>query len=440
MESTFSPLALLVLIAGGLMVLFGPRRHLMVTLLLVGVFISMHNRIILFSLDFMVHRLVVVLGWTRLLIRREYQGIGINKIDRVMVALTLWSVASYTLLWGTSSALIYRLGIAFDMIGLYFLFRAMIRSWEDWERVIKALGVVSIVLALFLFVEFITQKNLLAMLGLTARTEEVWVRSGRIRCQAAFGHPISAGIFGASLLPLWVACWWQRASLRRWAVVGVITSTVITGASASSSTLLAYLAAWFGLCFWPLRSNMRAIRWSVALILLGLHLVMKAPVWALLARANVFGGSTGYHRFRLVDHFLTTPGEWWLFGVKDTEEWGFGLWDVCNQFVLEGVRGGVLRLWLFILILVLCFRQVGIVMRTLGGDRRRTLMVWSLGVMLFVHCVSFWGYDYWDQIILLWYLLLSTIAGLHAIVALPEPRVPSQVDNPWASQPQAVPS
>ena len=39
-----------------------------------------------------------------------------------------------------------------------------------------------------------------------------------------------------------------------------------------------------GLSFWPLRKEMRIIRWGFVLTLVALHLYMKAPVWHLISR------------------------------------------------------------------------------------------------------------------------------------------------------------
>jgi hypothetical protein len=52
---------------------------------------------------------------------------------------------------------------------------------------------------------------------------------------------------------------------------------------------------------------------------------MKAPVWFLIARIDLAGGSSGYHRAMLIDTFLRHFGDWWLLGTKDAFSWG---WDM----------------------------------------------------------------------------------------------------------------
>ena len=406
MEWQFTPLASCLLVAGSLVLLFAPRRYALGALILVAVFVPMSNRVIVSSIDLMTHRLLVLVGLVRLCFRQEARGLSLHTIDKVLIALTLWSIFAYSTLWGTLSGFIYQVGRSFDMIGLYFLFRVFLRSPEDWVAAAKALGVGCVIFAGFMLVESATGKNLLAALG--AMSEEVGGRRGRLRCQASFGHAISAGVFGASLVPLWLAAWNQE-QLRKWAVLGLVTSTFMTVTSASSSSLLTYVAGLAAFFFWPARHHLRLIRWGVLFLLSGLHLVMQAPVWALLQRINVVGGSTGNYRYRLFDRFVHSFDQWWLLGLKSPEE-AFGMWDLCNQFVLEGVRGGLLRLALFVALLALCFREVGRVMANLE-DRRQAIWIWALGAMLFAHTAAFWGYDYWDQIRVLLYLLFAVIAS-----------------------------
>ena len=46
-----------------------------------------------------------------------------------------------------------------------------------------------------------------------------------------------------------------------------------------------------------------------------MHVLMKQPVWHLLSRVDVAGGSTGWHRYHLVDKFIENWREWWLLGA-----------------------------------------------------------------------------------------------------------------------------
>ena len=66
----------------------------------------------------------------------------------------------------------------------------------------------------------------------------------------------------------------------------------------------------------PFRKNTRAIRWGLVLLLISLHLAMKAPVWMLINHVDLVAGNSGYHRAMLIDACVNHFSEWWLIGVN----------------------------------------------------------------------------------------------------------------------------
>jgi hypothetical protein len=137
---------------------------------------------------------------------------------------------------------------------------------------------------------------------------------------------------------------------------------------------------------------------------------MAGPVWSLVAKIDLVGG-TGYHRYKLVDNAINHIGEWWLSGTLETAHWGRAMHDLTNQFVLEGVRGGLPTLALFVAIITIAFRQIGVLWRSAHG-RDHEVLAWALGVSLFVHVSNFLGVSYFGQNIMLWYLSLACIGSL----------------------------
>src|SRR5690606_21040287 len=104
-------------------------------------------------------------------------------------------------------ALINRLGASFDTVGMYFLFRMLVRSLEDLKQTVTWCAVAAVPVAVAFLIENRTGRNLFAFLG--GVPQLTIVRDGRLRCQGAFPHAILAGCFWASLVPLFVAMWWQ---------------------------------------------------------------------------------------------------------------------------------------------------------------------------------------------------------------------------------------
>ncbi|MBW7956462.1 MAG: hypothetical protein H3C68_01090 [Deltaproteobacteria bacterium] len=415
------PLALAFALASGFLMLILPRRAALVPLILAVVFIPIQQRIIIFTLDFFILRILVLFGWARVLLKSEY-NIKLNMIDKLMLLWAFSSITVYTILWHTSAAFVNRLGISFDIIGVYFLTRFLVRSIEDILWVIKTLAVAAIPVAAAMVYEMTTQRNLFSMFG--GVPEYTAMREGKLRCQGAFAHPITAGSFSASLLPLFYAA--RKLKYRSLLMyAGIAATTLITISTSSSGPALAYLAGILGIFMWHFRDRMRQLRWFLVISLITLHIVMKAPVWALILKVKLFGASTAYHRYHLIDQFVKRIGEWWLLGVKSTAGWGYYLFDVTNHFIRIAVDGGLITLALFIAILATCFQTVGKAVRSgqfaPGMDR----VVWALGTALFVHIVSFFGVSYFDQIKVILYMLLAMIAAVRGLTEKEVSREPA---------------
>jgi len=413
-QTIIHPLAFIITLFAGILICFLPRKYAFIPFISVGIFISLQQRILIGGADFTMLRLLILFGLARIFLRSEYQALNSNEIDRFMLWFVFFRTITYTLLWQTSGAFINRLGGAIDIIGLYFFMRVIIHDFEDIYRVLKTFLIICLLLAMAMLIEWKTGRNLFSIFG--GVSEITMVRDGRLRCQGAFQHPILAGSFGASLFPIFLSFWWHGERSKKIAIFGCLSTAIITITSSSSGPALAFLVGLFGLAMWPFRKKMRAIRWGILLTLGALHIVMNAPVWALIARVKVFGSSTGYHRYLLIDQFISRFKEWCLFGTKSTAHWGeFGkLWDITNNFIRIAVSGGLVTLVLFIIILGLCFRTIGRALRT-QKQRKTQIFLWSIGTSLLVHITSFMGVSYFDQIIVLWYSLIAIISVIYCL-------------------------
>jgi hypothetical protein len=145
--------------------------------------------------------------------------------------------------------------------------------------------------------------------------------------------------------------------------------------------------------------------------IVALDLVMKEPVWFIFARIDVFSGSTGWHRANLIDRVIANLSDWWLFGAKEIEKWGIFAGDTTNQFIAEGIRAGIFTMALFVWMLVIGFSYLGRTVRAAKPEPKRyQVLLWSIGVGLFAHVVSFMGVAYFDQNIVNVFLVLAMIA------------------------------
>jgi hypothetical protein len=392
-----------------LLMLVLPRRYALVPVIILTCYMTMGQRLMVAGANFTMIRILTLAGWIRIILRGEMRRLKLNAIDWAMMVWMLCNVVMHTLLWQTGQEFINRLGHAYDAIGLYFLFRFLIRDLNEVARTVRILAVLIAPLAGLMLVEKLTGKNAFGVFG--GVMEFSRLRDGALRCQGPFAHPILAGTFGATLVPLFIGMWYTRRN-RLLATAAIISCIVIVVTSASSGPALAAVAGVVASLSWYRRQWLRKLRWSAALGLVFLQMVMKAPVWFLMARVDIFGGSTGYHRAWLIDTAVKHFSEWWLFGIKNSGIWDPMLADVTNQYLVEGFDGGILTMLLFITVIVLCFRAVGIASRRSTGFEPRALRlcIWSLGASLFAHALGFLSISYFDQNEVNWYMLLAMIS------------------------------
>jgi hypothetical protein len=134
---------------------------------------------------------------------------------------------------------------------------------------------------------------------------------------------------------------------------------------------------------------------------------------ALIQNAGVIGGSSGYHRYILVDSFFRHFGDWWLLGARNVADWGYFSYDIANQYVGIGESAGLVPFIFFIAIIVYAFKYLGRARQTTSEivDPR---FLWAIGCALLAHVVAFFGLSYFDQMIVSWYALLAIISAAAA--------------------------
>ena len=393
-----------------ILILAVPRRYALFPVLVLTCFMSMGQQIVFAGLHFTMIRILVIFGWLRVLFRGEVGRIKLNEIDKALIWWTISGTVLYCLLWQTSEAFINRSGYAYNAIGLFFLFRILLRDREDVEQMSRMFVLCMAVLAVFVLSEKLTGRNLFAIFG--GVSEIAVVRDGVIRCEGPFAHPILAGTFAATNLPFFVALWWKGKLDRMMALLGVAASASVIVCSGSSGPVMASGFAVVGFCLWPLRNYMRVIRWGLLIGLVALHLAMKAPVWFLIARMSVFDASTGFFRARLIDATIRNFTMWWLLGIKTTDQWGPGLFDITNEYIAQGVHGGLLTMVLFVLMISRGFSTVGRTVRCYKHSPTSVKIgAWAMGCALLAHCATYFSVSYFDQNIVTWFLLLAVISN-----------------------------
>lgn len=440
-ESVFNPAVLLLILVAGVLICVLPRKQAMVAFLVASILIPMDQVLLLGGVHFPMLRLLVLFGAVRIFRDRKtsqfkiFSG-GLNKIDWSVILFTAFTAINGILLFRESGAVVFQLGNLYTTFGIYFLLRFLIRDDDDILLMIRTLAYIAAFIAVIMAWEITTGHNPYAILGgaRAALYATLMERDDRFRALGCFGHPILAGTFGAILVPLFVLLWRKGKRDRVLAGVGIAASTVIVLTSNSSTPVLAYAAGMLAIFLWPIRRWMRAIRWGIVILLVSLHLVMKAPVWHLISRIDISGGSSGYHRYMLVDQCIRHFSDWWLIGVKSTYDWGWDMWDTANQYVGTCDASGLLPFLLFLATIVYGFKFLGNA-RKKAPDKKKRLFLWSLGASLFANVVAFFGISYWDQTQVVWYGLLAAISAA-VVIRSDSPKVSLKGTNWEDGQPQ----
>jgi hypothetical protein len=419
-SSVLHPLVLGAVIVVAVLTFVLPRKYVIVPLLLGILLTPSGQNLYIGGLHFYIYRVLILVGWVRLLSSKPSSGGfltgGFTTLDKVFLVWAIYRASAVVIRFSQTGAAINQGAFLLDCLGGYFLFRSLIRDDKDVRRVLVVYAVVALVAAVVMLTELKTGQNIMGFLGGIRLISDV--RNGRIRAQGVFAHSILAGSFGASVFPLFL--WlWKRGNAKVAALIGAISSTIMVFASASSTPITAWLGSIMAICLWPFRKKMRTVRWGIVIGLVALQLVMKAPIWYLMARVDFAGGSSGWERAFLIDTFTKHLGDWWLIGTHDNANWGWDMWDQCNQYVSEGETGGLVAFGCFITMIVICFKKIGNARKAAEGNRKREWLFWLLGAAVFAETMAFMGVAYFDQSQYGWYMLLVIIPVATLVPRLP---------------------
>jgi hypothetical protein len=381
--------------------------------LLGAVYITRMQVLEIGPMHFPVMRVLIAVGLLRAMINGERMSGGMNSLDRIVRLWTIWNICSIA--FHRSDVLIFRLGVLYDTLGYYYLFRVFIRGIEEIRTVFKMVCILLLPLAATMLVEKLQGINPLSWIGFGPT--EVAATNGHFRAQGAFAHPILAGTVGAVCLPMALYFWREN---RKLALTGLVATLGIVFASGSSGPIVTTFTVMAGVVLWLVRGQMRTIRWLAVFLVIALSFLMNAPVYYLMARIDITGGSTGYFRARLIQSAIEHLSEWWFAGTDYTRHWmetgilaNSNHTDITNYYLVMGVSGGLPLMLLFIGILVVAFVRIGKALRvSQGAPLNQQFLMWALGCILFGHATTFMSIPYFDQTIVFLCLSLACIGSL----------------------------
>jgi hypothetical protein len=409
--TTMTPVVLAATLLALVLVLVLPRKYAVAPILVVVFLTPSGQQILAGGFHFYVIRIIILAGVLRLLAVKLFTGKplfagGLNSFDKAFALWVFVRGIAGMLLFRQSGAIVSNMALWLDAFGIYFIIRHFLQDGEDILRTAKEFVPVAAILAVCMFYESVTRVNLFSYIA--GHVIVPWIRNGMVRAQGVSGNSITAGAIGATLLPLffWL---WKSGKARLWGVIGLAASTIISLTSVASTPITGYLGGILALCLWPIRKHMRKVRWGIVFSVLGLSLLMKAPVWFVITKINVAGGDS-WDRANLIEQTVRHFSDWWLWGTKDNANWGDFTWDQCNQFAAEALQGGLATLVLFVTVIRRAFGRIGQCRKLMEGDRQEWFF-WCLGATLFAHIIVFLGVDYFDQTRTLWFIFLAMISA-----------------------------
>ena len=403
------PLVAVGMLIAIVLILTLPRNKAITPFLLAFFTIPVGEVLVLAGVHFTMHQMLIVTVLARMAAFRgsasegRFAG-GFNALDRVAVFWSLSALIMFCLQWMEMQPLIKALGDLVVSLGGYLAVRFLIPDREAVRRTVKVLAAICIIQGACMVSEQFTRQNVFSFLGANSPT----IREGHIRSEGVLGS-LYGGVFGGVSVPLFLWLWTEGQS-RLAVCAGLAGATAMVLASHASTSWMAYGGSLVGLGFWSLRKRMRLVRWGIVAMLVGLHLVMHGPVWSLIEKIDLTGGSSSYHRYMLVDNCIRHFGDWWFIGYKYYGDWGFDMWDLCNQFVVAALTGGLVTLVLYIAIFSRSFGAIGTARKHVDGDRGQEWFLWCLGSALFANVVASFGINYMVHLMMCLFPLLASIS------------------------------
>ncbi|HVN94216.1 MAG TPA: hypothetical protein VMT38_10995 [Terracidiphilus sp.] len=407
-----NPLILVAMLIAIALIFVLPRRFVIVPLLITIFLTPQGQQIYVGGVHLFVSRILILAAFIRAVTSRApgqkwlLSG-GWVPIDTATISSVVIVAVATMIRFGSAAAVINQLGYLWDDVLGYLALRSLIQDERDTLLAIKSFASLAIIFSLTMYLEQVKMMNFFGLFGGVNLFPEV--RDGKIRSQGVFQHSLTAGAFGGTAIPLFIILWKTKKS-RLPAAVGAITAFAMVYFTQTSTSLLTAAAAVLGILLWPLRKKMRSIRLSLVGGIIALALVMKAPVWFIIAHIDLTGSSSSYHRAELIDQCVNHFSNWWLMGTSQAASWGWDMWDTQDMYVSVAEAGGLAALVFYILVISRSFSRIGRARKRADSPREEWLF-WLLGAALFAHVVAFFGVNYFDQSRMAWFVLLAMVCA-----------------------------
>ena len=393
--SLVHPLAVVLFVVfGGLAMVSRPATALALVLGY-SFFVVPSQRVMVGSIDMPFYRIIGILLLLRFFSAGALQRTRLERADAAIILFFIFRLAFASVRGGSMMNALGEIG---DLTLYYALGRFALSDRDSLVRFITAMAVFMPIIAGFIILEKSTSRNLFSIYG--GVFEYTPIRFGKLRAQAAFVHPIIAGVIFGTLIPLFIGARFASAGkplVRTVHGIAILSASICVFATASSTPLLAMFGGLAFLAAFPWRRFFPMVAQVGIVLGLLIHLLSNGGLHHLLfARLSFVTGSTGYHRYLLWDSFLDSFSSWFLIGKLGLTSGGVSLVDVTCQYIAVGLQGGIVLLALFLYLLWQGAKSSVLLVRSSVNPSDRFLS-YTVGAWVFSNVLAFSAVTYFGQ-------------------------------------------
>jgi hypothetical protein len=378
------------------------------------------------TIDILVGRFVVAVLLMRCFfddsIRRKFTW---NRLDTLVTLSMVVYVGAYliTQVNPIAQTLESRAGFVMDTWCAYLAARFIVTDRKKLITIIKCISIALIPLAILGIIESVTGWRAFFPLWRYSPwfVEGVggFIREGRFglaRAVGPFSHAILFGGGFAMFLPL---VYYLRREKGEWrSLAYVIFGIVLLGAlsSMSSGPWVMVIVVIFCLLMENHKKFIKPLFVFLVISCILIGIASNRPFYHVIASwANPLGGAS-WHRAKLIDLAIEHFNEWWVVGYGEKDpgwgpQLGMGVTDLTNEYILKGVRYGILGVIALCAVLAKSFRSL---IATYGRLKQPALksLCWAFGCLLFSVTVAWMSVSFFGQLSTLVYCSIGMIGSL----------------------------
>lgn len=267
--------------------------------------------------------------------------------DLLILAAVAWISLAMSMTSDAQQALTASVAHIADIGLAYFFARAAFNDTRDLRMFLLLMLPGLFLTGVILLVEAVTYQHIIQgfFSSITGRGIDYQSspRMGLMRAQAQFAHPIQAGIFLASFLPLY---WF--AGFKPWLKITGVLAALLSFATVSSVTFLALAFGLFLVFYQWLTEKIANLTWRLLFIGVGLFIFAAelgtgSGTFGLLTRFGSLNSVSAYARINIWNYGSANVVEhpWFGLGYADWERPVWMVASVDNYWLLTAMRFGI---------------------------------------------------------------------------------------------------